>query len=458
VIEINRPVPSGKPLDVRVWEGGPVGRLLRELALVSQETGHGAHESCPRGVGKTAMMPSPALPSPALPASRVSSAEAVPGSRRARLAAALSPPEWRRLAGIYGAILGVHLLGFALLALGARGHYRIDSRTTFGVGTGMLAYTLGLRHAFDADHIAAIDNTTRKLMNEGGRPLGVGFFFALGHSSVVMALAVAIGFGFRAVASQVRDGSSGLHHYAGLVGTSISGGFLLLLAAVNLVVLVGIVRVFLALRGDRVDDEQLGRHLASPGVLLRLFGSMARNIDASWKMYPLGILFGLGFETATEIALLVLAGTAVAGGLPIWALLSLPILFAAGMTLLDTTDGCFMNIAYSWAFLRPVRKLYYNLTITGLSIAVAVFIGGLEVAQVLAGQLGLHGAFWDYASAFDINRAGVVIVAMFAVIWSLSLAVWKLGRIEQRWEQAGAGAVQATAPSPPALGMRRVQD
>ena len=377
-------------------------------------------------------MPPPAVPPPA-PAGHPPSP---PAASRGRLRGLLSPAEWRRLAAIYGAVAALHVLGFGLLALGARGHYRIDATTTFGMGTGLLAYTLGLRHAFDADHIAAIDNTTRKLIGEGRRPLGVGFFFALGHSTVVMALAVAIGFGFRALASQVRNGGSGLHRYAGLIGTSVSAAFLLVLAAVNLAVLVGLVRLFAARRRGELAADRLEAHLAVPGVLMRLVGPLARSIDTSWKMYPLGLLFGLGFETATEIALLVLAGTAVAGGLPIWALLSLPILFAAGMTLLDTTDGCFMNIAYGWAFLRPVRKIYYNLTITGLSIAVALFIGGLELAQVLAGQLDLHGSFWAYAVDFDINSAGLVIAGMFVVIWALALAVWKLGRVEQRWDAA----------------------
>ena len=387
-------------------------------------------------------MSHPAVPDTVLPP------PVPPASRIGRLRGLLSPAEWRRLAGMYGAVAGLHLLGFGLLMLGARGHYRIDPTTTFGIGTGLLAYTLGLRHAFDADHIAAIDNTTRKLIGEGRRPLGVGFFFALGHSSVVLALAVAIGFGFRALASQVRDDSSGLHRYAGLIGTSVSGGFLLLLAAINLVVLVGLVRLFTARRRGRLDEDRLEAHLANPGVIMRLIGPLARGIDSSWKMYPLGVLFGLGFETATEIALLVLAGTAVAGGLPIWALLSLPILFAAGMTLLDTTDGCFMNIAYGWAFLRPVRKIYYNLTITGLSIAVAVFIGGLELAQVLASQLDLHGAFWDYAAGFDVNHAGLVIVGMFVVIWALALAIWKLGRVEQRWNDAAATTAPENFPLP----------
>jgi high-affinity nickel-transport protein len=353
----------------------------------------------------------------------------------------LSRAEWRRLGLMFGFVALLHVVGFALLFMAAGGHYHLDGAKTFGIGTGTLAYTLGLRHAFDADHIAAIDNTTRKLMSEGKRPLGVGFFFSLGHSSVVAGLAVLLSLGVKALGSQVQDGNSSLHHYTGLIGTSVSGTFLLLIALLNVVVLVSIVKVFVELRRGRYDDDVLERQLNSRG-LMRFFAPLTRSIDRSWKMYPLGILFGLGFDTATEVALLVLAGTSVAAGLPFWAILSLPMLFAAGMSLLDTIDGSFMNFAYGWAFSKPVRKVYYNLTITGLSIAVAVFIGGLEVAQVLSDQLGLTGGFWDYASRFDINHAGYVIVGMFVAIWAVALGIWRFGRVEARWEHAAARARQ----------------
>ena len=354
----------------------------------------------------------------------------------------LSGAEWRRLGLMFGFVALLHVVGFALLFLAAGGHYHLDGVQTFGIGTGTLAYTLGLRHAFDADHIAAIDNTTRKLMSEGKRPLGVGFFFSLGHSSVVAGLAVLLSLGIKALGSQVQNDSSSLHHYTGLIGTSVSGTFLLLIALLNVVVLVSIVKVFVELRRGRYDDEVLEQQLNSRG-LMRFFAPLTRSIDRSWKMYPLGILFGLGFDTATEVALLVLAGTSVAAGLPFWAILSLPILFAAGMSLLDTIDGSFMNFAYGWAFSKPVRKVYYNLTITGLSIAVAVFIGGLEVAQVLSDQLRLTGGFWGYAQRFDINHAGYVIVGMFVVIWAVALGIWRFGRVEARWELAAARARQA---------------
>jgi high-affinity nickel-transport protein len=352
----------------------------------------------------------------------------------------LAADERRRLGAMFAVIALLHVAGAVLLWLGARGHYRIDATTTFGVGTGALAYTLGMRHAFDADHIAAIDGTTRKLMGEGKRPLGVGFFFSLGHSSVVLALTVVLGLGAKALGSEVRDEHSALHHYTGLIGTTVSGTFLLLIALLNVVVLAGILRVFADLRQGRYDEEELEEQLNNRGLLMRFFRPLARSIDTSWKMYPLGILFGLGFDTATEIALLVLAGTSVAAGLPFWALLSLPLLFAGGMSLLDTIDGTFMNFAYGWAFSRPVRKVYYNLVITGLSIVVAAFIGGLEVAQVFSEQLRLSGGFWDYANRFDLNRAGFLIVGIFVGFWLLALGVWRLGRVEERWESSAAAA------------------
>ncbi len=355
----------------------------------------------------------------------------------------LSPTEWRRMAAMFGVVALLHIVGFTLLIAAANGHYALDAKTSFGIGTGTLAYTLGLRHAFDADHISAIDNTTRKLMAEGKRPLGVGFFFSLGHSSVVFALAVLLGLGVKALGSQVRDDNSSLHHYTGLIGTTVSGSFLLLIALLNVIVLVSIVKVFMRLRTGRYDDDQLEQQLNSRGLMNRFFGPLARQIDSSWKMYPLGILFGLGFDTATEIALLVLAGSSVAAGLPFWAILSLPILFAAGMSLLDTIDGSFMNFAYGWAFSKPIRKVYYNLTITGLSVAVAVFVGGLEVAQVLSQQLNLSGGFWDYANGFDLNHAGYLIVGVFAAVWIVALGIWRFGRIEARWESAAAAAKAA---------------
>ena len=364
--------------------------------------------------------------------------------RIARVAALLNPDEWRRLGAMFGFILLLHVVGFTLLVLAATGEHRLSGTATFGIGTGILAYTLGMRHAFDADHIAAIDNTTRKLMGEGKRPMGVGFFFSLGHSSLVFVLTLLLGVGIKAVGSGLagtgENGTkeSALHYYGGLIGTSVSGAFLYLIAALNLIVLLGIVRLFLEMRRGEYDEAELERQLDQRGLMMRFFGPIARSIDTSWKMYPLGILFGAGFDTVTEIAFLVLAGSSVAAGLPFWALMSLPILFAAGMSLLDTIDGSFMNFAYGWAFSKPVRKVYYNVAITGLSVAVAFFIGSLELAQVLGTQLDLSGGFWDWVNGFDLNTAGYWIVGSFVVVWAMAVAIWRYGNVEARWEAAAA--------------------
>jgi high-affinity nickel-transport protein len=364
--------------------------------------------------------------------------EAMLGGRLATVRAALTPAEWRRVGGMTAIILALHVVGWTLLAAAVGGHYQIGRGQAFGIGTGILAYTLGMRHAFDADHIAAIDNTTRKLVGEGKRPLSVGFFFSLGHSSVVFILAVLLNFGIRSLNSQVRNGGSALHNMTSVVGTIVSGTFLYLIAAINLVILAGIVKVFREMRTGRFSDAELEEQLLKRGLMNRLLGPLNRRVDSPWKMYPIGLLFGLGFDTATEVALLVLAGTAVVSGLPFYAVLSLPFLFAAGMSLFDTADGCFMNFAYDWAFARPVRKVFYNLTITGLSIFVAFFIGTIEIAGLVGQEAHLAGGPWRALASFNINKAGFVIVGVFVLTWVVALAIWRFARIEQRW-----GDVQA---------------
>jgi len=361
-------------------------------------------------------------------------------ARARRVAAALTPSEWGRAGGMAGTVLLLHLLGWGLLLAALRGHYHITKTEIFGVGTGILAYTLGMRHAFDADHIAAIDNTTRKLVAEGKRPLSVGFFFSLGHSSVVFVLAVLLNFGIRALNGQVRDSGSTLHSVTGTVGTLVSGTFLYLIAGLNVIILVSIGKVFRDMRRGRYDDSELEEQLAKRGLLNRFLGPLARRVDTPWKMYPIGLLFGLGFDTATEIALLVLAGSAVVSGLPFYAVLSLPLLFAAGMSLFDTADGCFMNFAYDWAFARPLRKVYYNLTVTGLSVVVAFFVGTIEVLGLIAQQSHLTGSWWGLMRNFNLNTAGFVIVGMFVLTWVVALAIWHFGRIEERWEAAASSA------------------
>ncbi|CAB4729953.1 MAG: HoxN/HupN/NixA family nickel/cobalt transporter [Actinobacteria bacterium] len=355
----------------------------------------------------------------------------------------LTSDEWRRMAAMFGLIAFLHIAGAVLMWKATTGNYELADGTLFGWGTAALAYTLGMRHAFDADHISAIDNTTRKLMSEGQRPLAVGFFFSLGHSSVVAGLAILLNFGIKAVGSQLKDEDSALHHYTGLIGLTVSGSFLMIIAILNLVILISIVGVFLKMRKGLYNEEELEKHLNSRGLLMRFFGPIARRIDKSWKMYPLGILFGLGFDTATEIGLLVLAGSSVIAGLPWWAVISLPLFFAGGMSLLDTIDGSFMNFAYGWAFSKPVRKVYYNIIITGLSVAVALFVGGLEICQVIAQQLNLSGFFWDYALEFNLNSAGYFIVGAFVVVWSIALLLWRYGKIEERWHNTAHAAQMA---------------
>jgi nickel/cobalt transporter (NiCoT) family protein len=363
-----------------------------------------------------------------------------PHGRLAGVRDGLTPGEWARAGGMTGSIIGLHVVGWGMLAAAVGGHYHITRTEIFGFGTGILAYTLGMRHAFDADHIAAIDNTTRKLAGEGKRPLSVGFFFSLGHSSIVFGIAVLLNFGIRALGNQVRDGGSGLHTVTGIIGTGVSGTFLYLIAALNVIILAGIVKVFRQMRGGAVDGKQLDEQLAKRGLMNRFLGPLARRVDTPWKMYPIGVLFGLGFDTATEVALLVLAGSAVVSGLPFYAILSLPVLFAAGMCLFDTADGCFMNFAYDWAFARPVRKVYYNLTITGLSVFAAFFIGTVEILGLIEHQYRPGGRFWAFMGTFDINKAGFVIAGVFALTWAVALSIWHFGKIEQKWDTPKAAA------------------
>ncbi len=347
--------------------------------------------------------------------------------RPGRLMRALSPAEWRRAGALAAAIAALHVIGFAILFfLVAPKDYRLGGGV-FTVGVGITAYTLGLRHAFDADHIAAIDNTTRKLMADGQRPLSVGFWFSLGHSSVVFALALLLSVGVRTIAGQVQDDSSTLQAVTGVVGTAVSGSFLYVIGLINLAVLFGVGRAVRSLRSGERDEAALERLLAPRGPISSLTQRFGRRITRPWQMYPLGLLFGLGFDTATEIALLFLAAGAAFGALPFYAILCLPVLFAAGMSLLDTIDGALMTFAYGWANAKPVRKLYYNLTVTGLSVAVALGIGTIELLSVAG------------IAEVDLGAVGYVIVALFALTWLVALAVWRFARIEKRWAPAPRG-------------------
>jgi high-affinity nickel-transport protein len=290
-----------------------------------------------------------------------------------------------------------------------------------------------MRHAFDADHIAAIDNTTRKLITDGQRPMSVGFWFSLGHSSVVFVMVMGIALGVRALTNGVDDDNSALQQAAGVWGPSISGVFLVAIGLVNLAALIGILRVFRAMRHGTLDEAELERQLDSRGLLNKILGTVNKAVRKPWHMYPTGFLFGLGFDTVTEIGLLVIAGGAVAASMPWWAVITLPVLFAAGMSLLDTLDGAFMNVAYGWAFSRPVRKIYYNITVTALSVAVAMIIGLTTLGSMLAERAGVEHGPLAWLAALDLEYVGYGIVLHFLAAWAVSVAIWKYGRIEERW-------------------------
>ncbi|MGW2958595.1 HoxN/HupN/NixA family nickel/cobalt transporter [Streptomyces sp. NPDC001220] len=361
-----------------------------------------------------------------------------------RVRGSMTRQEWIRVGGMAAFVLALHVIGWGtLVGIIAPQHFSVGTES-FGIGIGVTAYTLGMRHAFDADHIAAIDNTTRKLMGEGQRPLSVGFWFSLGHSSIVFGLALLLSLGMKTLAGPVQDDNSHLHEVTGLIGTTVSGTFLYLIAGINLVILAGIWKVFRQMRSGAYDEAALETQLNNRGFMNRFLGRVTGSIRKPWQMYPLGLLFGLGFDTATEIALLVLAGSGAASGLPWYAILTLPVLFAAGMSLLDTIDGSFMNFAYEWAFSKPVRKVYYNLTITGLSVAVALIIGTVELLGLLADKLDLHGAFWDWVSGLDLNTVGFVIVGLFFATWAIALLIWKAGRIEEKWTTGLARPAEQT--------------
>ncbi|EIF33939.1 high-affinity nickel-transporter, HoxN/HupN/NixA family [Burkholderia sp. Ch1-1] len=327
----------------------------------------------------------------------------------------------------------LHIVGWTtLIAIVVPLHLSVDSRV-FGVGIGVTAYALGMRHAFDADHIAAIDNTTRKLVGEGKPAHSIGFWFSFGHSTIVFGLTLLVALGVRSLSGHVANADSGFHAVAGLIGTCISSGFLYLIAALNIVSFFAIYKVFRRMKSGRYDEAYLEHRLENRGVVNRLLAPLMRIVRKPGQMYFVGLLFGMGFDTATEIALLVLTGSGAAAGLPWYATLCLPVLFAAGMLLFDTIDGSFMNVAYGWALAKPVRKIYYNLVVTGLSVAVGVVIGTIEILGLFSNALNAHGAFWSWASGIDLNSLGFAIVGLFVATWLVSVAIWKFGRIEEKW-------------------------
>jgi high-affinity nickel-transport protein len=324
-----------------------------------------------------------------------------------------------RILAVYGFLVVFNVVAWGL-ALAASSAYPILLPTAF------LAYSFGLRHAVDADHIAAIDNSTRKLMQEGQRPVGVGLFFSLGHSTIVVALSVLI-----AISAGIVTDIPTFREIGGLIGTTVSAVFLLVIGLINLVVLVDIYRVFRRVsRGGTYDEESLEDFLNNRGLLARIFRPMLRLIRKSWHMYPLGVLFGLGFDTASEVALLGLAATSGASDIPVAYILILPLLFAAGMSLVDATDGILMLGAYGWAYIKPIRKLYYNLNITLVSVIIAFGIGGIEVLSIVAERLGLHGGLWDSITNLDFGLIGVGIVLVFLLSWGISTAIYRWKRYD----------------------------
>lgn len=330
------------------------------------------------------------------------------------------------LAGIAGAVALLHLLGWGgLTAIAAGG--RLGAILSGGVG--VTAYVLGVRHAFDADHIAAIDNTTRRLLQDGRPSASTGFWFALGHSTIVFLLALALALGLRAVAASVTDSGSGLYRAAGVVGAVVSGGFLYIIAGLNLVALADVwTALRRARRGRALAQAALEAEALPRGLASRLIGRWMQTVAEPSQMYLVGLLFGLGFDTASEIGLLVLTGSGAAAGLPWYAVMCLPVLFAAGMSLFDSLDGVLMSAAYGWALVQPDRKILYNLIVTGLSVAVALAVGAMQMASLLSGRLKPHGAVWRYLDGLDPSLIGLGVAGLFAAAWLSAAVIWRLGR------------------------------
>lgn len=333
---------------------------------------------------------------------------------------AFSADERWQLGALYGCIALLHAAGWGLIL-----HYATDHPAL--VGLGLAAYLFGLRHAFDADHIAAVDDSVRILLRKGGRPLGVGFHFSLGHSTIVLGLAMGTVF----AAAALRQAIPGLQQTGAIVGTGVSGVFLLVVGILNLLVLRDLVGAWRNADVGSHEHAHIDELLRKRGLINRLFGGrLTRSVERGWQMYPLRLLFGLGFDTASEISLLAMTAGASTGSLPVPAVLSLPLLFAAGMTLIDTTDGVLMCRAWDWARVDPLRRMFYNVTTTGLSVALALVIGAVELLQMLRRALDLRGPFFDLIGALDFGIVGYAIVAAFLMTWTISAALWKFGRVE----------------------------
>ncbi len=361
------------------------------------------------------------------------------GARLHAIAAVMTAREWARFGAMLAFILALNVVGWGIFVLYVMPHhfdYKGEgSSAGLGVGAGVAitAWFLGFRHAFDADHISCIDNTTRKLMADGKRPLGTGFFFSLGHSAVIVGVGVGIVLAARAVFGAMVDPNSAYETAGGAIGTLLSAGFLYLIAILNLVVLSGIFKVFREMRLGTYNEVELEAQLQARGLMYRFFGRFMRSINHTWQLFFVGLVFGIGFDTTTEVLLLAATTYAALQGLPYFAVLALPFLFAGGMMLFDTLDGAFMTFAYGWAFARPVRKVYYNFVITGLSIGAAFIIGTIEIFGILTTEFHLNGVFWNLMANFNINVAGVCIAALFVLVWAAALIYWRVGKVEDKW-------------------------
>jgi high-affinity nickel-transport protein len=366
---------------------------------------------------------------------------------------ALSPREWGRFGAMLAFILAVNAAGWGIFLLYVLPHhfsYKGEGNSAglgVGIGVAITAWFLGFRHAFDADHISCIDNTTRKLMADGKRPLGSGFFFSFGHSTVIAGVGVGITFAARAVFGAVVNPDSAYETAGGAIGTTLSAGFLYLIALLNLIVLAGIFKVFREMRQGTYNEIELEAQLQARGLMYRFFGRFMRSINHTWQLYFVGLVFGIGFDTATEVVLLAATTYAALQGLPYFAVLALPFLFSGGMMLFDTLDGAFMNFAYGWAFAKPVRKVYYNLVITALSIGAAFIVGTIEILGILTTEFHLSGSFWDLMANFDINTAGFCIAGMFVAVWAVALIYWRVGNVETKWTANVAPAAAGTEPA-----------
>lgn len=337
---------------------------------------------------------------------------------------------WKELWEQKSKWLGYVIIVILLHIAGIIGLYSVARTVPSFWGIGLLAYTLGLRHAFDVDHIAAIDNTVRKLVQQQKNPLGVGFYFSLGHSSVVFLMAIAAALSVQWAQRELPW----MRDIGGIIGASVSGSFLVIIGIINLFILLGLYQLFLKYRKGLHDEDEFEKLLNSRGFFARIIAPFYKFINKSWHVYPLGFLFGLGFDTASEVALLAISAGAVKDSVPFIGILSLPLLFAAGMSMMDTADGMFMTKAYKWAFSTPLRKLYYNLTVTTLAVATALLIGVIELGQVLAEEIGLEGEFWRWLQRLDFGMMGYILVGVFVLAWAISYGVWKWLKIEERWQ------------------------